>query len=193
MTNRTTTIRNAMWLPLRHPIFRKIWIASIFSNIGTWMHEVGAGWLMTSLAPDPLMVALVQAANTFPIFLLALPAGALADILDRRRYLIGTQVWLLLSAGLLGVFTLTGATNAGLLLTLTFAIGIGSGMMMPAWGAIIPELVPRQEIQSAVSLNSVAVNVSRAVGPALAGLVIAATGRGGVFALIAVSFGAVLL
>lgn len=193
MTNPGSTTKNVMWAPLRHPIFRKIWIASIFSNVGTWMHEIGAGWLMTSLAPDPLMVALVQAANSFPIFLLALPAGALADILDRRLYLIGTQIWMLICAGLLSVFTLTGMTSAPLLLAFTFAIGIGSGMMMPAWGAIIPELVPREDVQGAVSLNSVAVNVSRAVGPALAGLIIAATGPGVVFALNALSFGAVIL
>lgn len=182
-----------MWKPLRHRLFRVIWIASVFSNIGTWMHEVGAGWLMTSLAPDPLMVALVQAATTFPVFLLAVPAGALADILDRRRYLIATQIWMVIAAGLLGAFTLTGATNAALLLAFTFALGIGSGMMMPAWGAIIPELVPREDLHEAVSLNSVAVNVSRAVGPALAGLIIAATGPGVVFVLNAVSFVAVIL
>ncbi len=182
-----------MWAPLHHRIFRKIWIASVFSNIGTWMHEVGAGWLMTSLAPDPLMVALVQAATTFPVFLLALPAGALADILDRRRYLIVTQIWMAVAAAALGIFTLTGATNAALLLTFTFAIGIGAGMMMPAWGAIIPELVPREDIPAAVSLNSVGVNVSRAVGPALAGLIIAAYGPGIVFILNALSFITVIL
>ena len=185
--------RNSIWTPLRHPIFRKIWIASLFSNIGTWMHEIGAGWLMTSLAPEPLMVALVQAATTFPVFLLALPAGALADILDRRRYLIATQVWMALTAGLLGLFTLTGMTSAPLLLAFTFALGIGSGMMMPAWGAIIPELVPREDLHGAVSLNSVGINVSRAVGPALAGLVIAMTGTGVVFIINAISFIAVIL
>ena len=193
MSRQKTHVKHTMWSPLRHRIFRSIWIASIFSNVGTWMHEVGAGWLMTSLAPDPLMVALVQAATTFPIFLLALPAGALADILDRRNYLIGTQVWMAMAAGLLGLFTLTGATNAVLLLVLTFALGIGSGMMMPAWGAIIPELVPRDEIQGAVSLNSVGINVSRAVGPALAGMIVAATSPGVVFMLNAVSFGAVII
>ncbi|MBS1186389.1 MAG: transporter [Burkholderiaceae bacterium] len=193
MTKPRPIANTALWWPLRHPIFRKIWIASLFSNVGTWMHEVGAGWLMTSLAPDPLMVALVQAATTFPVFLLALPAGALADILDRRTYLIATQIWMGLAAGFLGLFTLTGAANATILLVFTFALGIGSGMMMPAWGAIIPELVPREEIQGAVSLNSVGVNVSRAVGPALAGLIIAATGPGVVFVLNAISFGAVIV
>lgn len=193
MTPSKPLAKNMMWAPMRHRIFRKIWIASVFSNIGTWMHEVGAGWLMTSIAPDPLMVALVQAATTFPVFLLALPAGALADILDRRRYLIATQIWMVVAAGILGVFTLTGATSALLLLVCTFALGIGAGMMMPAWGAIIPELVPREDVPGAVSLNSVGVNVSRAVGPALAGLIIAATGPGVVFIINALSFFAVIL
>lgn len=165
-----------------------LWIASIFSNIGSWMHEVGAGWLMTSLAPSPLMVALVQAATSAPVFLLALPAGALADIIDRRRYLIATQVWMMLAAAVLGVLTLAGLATAPLLLVLTFALGIGTAMMMPAWGAMTPELVPRQELHAAIGLNTVGMNVARAVGPALAGVIIAATGPGVVFILNAVSF-----
>lgn len=165
-----------------------LWIASIFSNIGSWMHEVGAGWLMTSLAPSPLMVALVQAATSAPVFLLALPAGALADIVDRRRYLIVTQVWMMVAAAVLGVLTLAGWTTAPWLLVLTFALGIGTAMMMPAWGAVTPELVPRHELHAAIGLNTVGMNVARAVGPALAGLIIAATGPGVVFILNAISF-----
>lgn len=176
------------WSPLRHRIFRVLWLASIFSNIGSWMHEVGAGWLMTSLAPSPLMVALVQAATTAPVFLLALPAGALADIVDRRRYLIATQVWMMVAAAVLGVLTLAGWTTAPLLLVLTFALGIGTAMMMPAWGAMTPELVPRAELHAAISLNTVGMNVARAVGPALAGLIVAAAGPGVVFLLNAISF-----
>src|SRR5665647_1861663 len=118
------------WAPLHHRVFRMLWIASIVSNIGSWMHEVGAGWLMTSLAPSPLMVALVQAATSAPVFLLALPAGALADIVDRRRYLIASQVWMMAAAALLGVLTLTGVTTAPILLILTFALGIGTAMML---------------------------------------------------------------
>jgi MFS family permease len=176
------------WAPLQNRVFRMLWIASIFSNIGSWMHEVGAGWLMTSLAPSPLMVALVQAATTAPVFLLALPAGALADIIDRRRYLIATQVWMMLAAAVLGVLTLVGWTTAPLLLMLTFALGIGTAMMMPAWGAMTPELVSRAELHAAIGLNTVGMNVARAMGPALAGLIIAATGPGVVFVLNAVSF-----
>lgn len=180
------------WAPLHNRVFRTLWIASVASNIGSWMHEVGAGWLMTSLAPNPLMVALVQAATTAPVFLLALPAGALADIVDRRRYLITSQVWMLAMAATLGVLTLAGLTTAPLLLLFTFALGIGNAMMMPAWGAITPELVPRAELQAAIGLNSMGLNVARAVGPALAGVIVAAAGPGAVFVLNAVSFLAVI-
>lgn len=180
------------WAPLRHKAFRMMWVASIVSNIGSWMHEVGAGWLMTSLAPSPLMVALVQAATTAPVFLLALPAGALADIVDRRRYLIASQIWMMLIAATLGVLTLSGVTTAPILLVFTFALGIGTAMMMPAWGAITPELVPRNELHATIALNSMGMNVSRSIGPALAGLIVAAAGPGMVFVLNAVSFLAVL-
>lgn len=158
------------------------------SNIGTWMHEVGAGWLMVTLSANPLMVALIQAATALPIFFLALPAGALADIVDRRRYLLGAQLWMLGCALLLGIMTLAGLTHAWSLLALTFALGIGSAMMTPAWAATMPELVPREELQPAISLNSLGVNVSRAIGPALAGLIVAAAGPAAAFMLNAVSF-----
>jgi MFS family permease len=191
-TNPIKTSVVSPWAPLQKKIFRMLWIASIVSNIGTWMHEVGAGWLMTSLSPTPMMVALVQAASSAPVFLLALPAGALADIIDRRHYLIATQIWMLFAAGTLGVLTLAGMTTAPILLFFTFALGIGTAMMMPAWGAIIPELVQRSELQAAVGLNTIALNVSRAVGPALAGLIVAAAGSGVVFILNALSFLAVI-
>ena len=180
------------WAPLHHKVFRMLWIASIFSNIGSWMHEVGAGWLMTSLAPSPLMVAMVQAATTAPVFLLALPAGALADIVDRRRYLIASQFWMMISAAILGVLTLSGLTTAPILLVFTFALGIGTAMMMPAWGAITPELVRRTELQAAIGLNTMGMNVSRSVGPAFAGLIVATVGPGMVFIVNALSFLAVI-
>jgi predicted MFS family arabinose efflux permease len=180
------------WTPLRHKVFRMLWIASVVSNIGSWMHEVGAGWLMTSLAPSPLMVALVQAATTAPVFLLALPAGALADIVDRRRYLIASQVWMMIIAATLGILTLSGLTTAPILLFFTFALGIGTAMMMPAWGAITPELVQRGELQAAISLNTMGMNVARSIGPALAGVIVAVAGPGAVFILNAISFLAVI-
>lgn len=181
------------WAPLRQPVFRMLWIASVVSNVGTWMREVGAGWLMTTLAPTPVMVALVQAANTLPVFLLALPAGALADIVDRRRYLIVSQAWMMVAALLLGVLTVAGATGAWTLLALTFALGIGNAMMMPAWGAVMPELVSRGELPAAVGLNAMGMNVSRAIGPALGGLIVLAAGPGAVFLLNAVSFVGVIV
>ncbi|TCV90049.1 MFS transporter [Sulfurirhabdus autotrophica] len=186
------SILSGPWAPLNHSVFRMLWIASIVSNIGSWMHEVGAGWLMTSLASSPLMVALVQAATTAPVFLLALPSGALADIVDRRRYLITSQVWMMVIAGTLGALTLWGVTTAPILLIFTFALGIGTAMMMPAWGAMTPELVERSELHAAIGLNTIGMNVSRSVGPALAGLIVATAGPGMVFILNAISFLAVI-
>src|ERR1043166_8105885 len=127
------------WSPLQTALFRNLWIATIVSNVGSWMQDVGAGWLMTSLSSSPSMVALVEAADSIPIMLLALPAGALADIVDRRRLLIAIQVYLLIVAGALGILTLLDATTAWLLLGFTFALGVGAAMMMPAWSAIVPD------------------------------------------------------
>lgn len=176
------------WDPLKRPLFRALWIATVVSNIGTWMHEVGAGWLMVTLDPRPIMVSLVQAATALPIFFLALPAGALADILDRRRYLMATQLWMLAAAALLGMLTLAGLASAWMLLGFTFALGIGAAMMTPAWAATLPELVPRGELQPAITLNSIAINLSRAIGPAIAGVVVTAAGSGAAFLLNALSF-----
>jgi MFS family permease len=165
----------------------------VASNIGTWMHNVGADWLMTSLAPSPWMVALMQTAENAPLFLLALPAGALADIVDRRRLLLYTQGWMLLSAVSLAVLTLLGLTTPWVLLILIFCLGLGSALNAPAWQAIIPELVPRSELPAAVSLNSVAFNIARAVGPALGGLLVAAVGSWAVFLLNSFSFVGVII
>jgi len=185
---------DSLWTPLRrHAVFRSLWLAGVVSNVGTWMQNVGAVWLMTSLSPSPLMVALVQTATSAPLFLLALPAGALADVVDRRRLLLVTQVWMMLAAAALGVMTLAGATTQGALLGLTFAMGIGSALSAPAWMAIIPDLVPRSELAEAVALNGVGVNIARAVGPALGGVVVAAAGSGTVFLVNAASFVGVIV
>src|SRR3954451_7639532 len=108
--------------PLREPLFRSLWLAAVISYTGTWMQNVGAGWLMTQLTVSPLMVALVQAATTLPVFLAILPAGALADMVDRRRFLLITQAWMVVAAGLLGILTLLGWTTPWLLLTFTFVL-----------------------------------------------------------------------
>ncbi|MCG6896237.1 MAG: MFS transporter [Thiocapsa sp.] len=176
------------WSPLRLSVFRWLWIATLASNIGTWMHDVGAGWLMTSLSPSAVMVALVQTATSLPIFLLALPAGALSDIVDRRRYLIVVQVWMALVAAFLAILALTDEVTAWTLVALTFAMGVGTAMMMPAWAAVTPELVPRVQLQPAIALNSLGINVARAIGPALAGVIVSLWGTGAVFALNALSY-----
>jgi MFS family permease len=183
-----TAATPSAWSPLQNGLFRSLWIATIVSNVGSWMQDVGAGWLMTSLSPSPSMVALVEAADSFPMMLLALPAGALADIVDRRRLLIAVQVYLLLVAGALGILTLLDLTSAWVLLGFTFALGVGGAMMMPAWSAIVPDLVRPDELSAAVALNSVAINASRAVGPAIAGVLVAAVGPWLVFVLNALSY-----
>jgi MFS family permease/quinol monooxygenase YgiN len=174
--------------PLRHHAFRMLWIASLASNTGMWVQNTAAGWLMTSLAPSPIMVSLVQAASMLPVFLLALPAGAFADILDRRRYLIFAQSWMCLMGLLLCLLTSLGMVGPWGLLALTFAIGAGSAMNFPAWAATTPELVPRQDLTQAIVLNGIGFNLARAVGPALGGLIIGLAGTGAAFAFNAACF-----
>jgi MFS family permease len=187
------TATASAWAPLRSPIFRALWIAQLVSNIGTWMQNVGAVWLMGSLGGSPALVALVQSAVTLPVFLTALPAGALADIVDRRRLLLFTQAWMLLSATALAVLTWQGAVTPGLLLALTFSLGLGTAMNMPAWQAIQPELVPRGEFPQAVALGSASINLGRSIGPAIGGLLVAAAGTEAVFLLNAISFLGILV
>jgi len=176
------------WSPLKNRLFRGLWIATIVSNVGTWMQDVGAGWLMTSLSSSPSLVALVEAADSLPVMLLALPAGAIADIVDRRRLLIATQVYLMVIAAALGILTWLNVMTPWMLLGFTFALGVGAAMVMPAWAAIVPELVPPEDLPSAVALNSIAINVSRTIGPAIAGVLVAAVGAWLVFILNALSY-----
>ena len=182
-----------IWQPLRRRAFFWLWTAAIVSNVGTWMHDTAAAWTMATLAPSPLMVSLMQTAMTFPFFVLALPAGALADIVDRRRMLIVTQAWMLAAATALGALALAGSMTPPRLLALTFAIGIGAAMNAPAWQATTPDLVPRPELPAAVALGGISVNVARAIGPALGGLLVGAAGAGPVFLLNAASFLGVLV
>src|SRR5258708_18062995 len=142
--DKETSMKASPWRPLRNALFRNLWIASIVSNVGTWMHDVAAGWLMTSLSPLPSMVALVEAADTLPVMLLAIPAGAIADIVDRRRLLIAVQFYFLVVISVLAVLTWAGLATPWLLLAFTFAVGVGTALAMPAFSAIIPELVPRE-------------------------------------------------
>jgi predicted MFS family arabinose efflux permease len=176
------------WAPLREPLFRSLWIAAVISYTGTWMQNVGAGWLMTQLTTSPLMVGLVQAAAAIPVFLVILPAGALADMVDRRRLLLFTQSWMVVAAAALGVLTLLHSVDPWVLLGFTFVLGLGAVMNDPAWQAITPEVVSPERHASAVALNSAGFNVARAVGPALGGIVVAIAGSGWSFLLNAVSF-----
>lgn len=180
------------WSPFRHKTFRWLWIASIASNIGTWMHEVGAGWLMTSLSENPMHIALVQVAGSVPMFFLALPAGAMADIVDKRRYLLKVQVWMATVAMLLAILTLSGMMTVELLLLLTLGMGIGTALTMPAWSALTPELVDKNDLSSAIALSSLGINVARAIGPAIAGVLVSLSGPWATFALNALSFFAVM-
>jgi len=152
------------------------------------MEDVGEAWLMTSLTSSTLLVALVETAGSLPVVLLAVPSGAFADLIDRRRLLLITQAWMLIVAATLGVLTVFGLTTPWLLLSLAFALGLGAAANAPAWEAITPELVTRADLPAAVTLGAVAFNVARAVGPALGGLLVAAFGSGAVFLLNALSF-----
>ena len=152
------------------------------------MRNVAAGWLMTELTLSPLMVSLVQAAYTLPVFLVILPAGALADLVDRRKFLLVTQGWMVFAAALLGVITLRGYVTPWVLLIFTFVLGLGAVMNDPAWQAITPEIVSAKRHAPAVALGSVGYNVARAVGPAIGGFVVAAAGAGVAFLLNAATF-----
>ena len=186
--NTVPMISAAAFTPLRHPAFRALWIASLASNIGLWIQNTTAGWLMTSLAPSPVMVSLVQAAAMLPVFLFALPGGALADILDRRLTLIAAQLWIAGAGLLLAALTALGQLDAWSLLALTFAIGAGTAVIFPAWAAATPELVPHDDLVQAVALNGVSFNLARALGPALGGFVMAAASPAAAFALNAAGF-----
>ena len=169
--------------PFRTVVFRNLWLATFAANISMWMNDVTAAWVMTSLTTSPVMVALVQTASTLPVFLLGLPSGALADIIDRRRYFAATQLWVALTALVLATLSLTGALTAPLLLALTFANGVGLAMRWPVFSAIVPEVVPRPQLGAAMALNGISMNLSRVVGPVAAGAILSAVGSGAVFVL----------
>ena len=164
------------WGAFGHAAFAVIWAASMVSNIGTAMFDTASGWLMTSLSADPLAVSLVQAAVSLPLFLFTLPAGALADVIDSRRLLIVVECGIVVVSAILAALVSLGLATTGALLIATFLLGVGGALTSPAWQSITPLLVPRQDLDSAVAANSVGYNLSRALGPALGGIVIAALG-----------------
>ncbi len=164
------------WAPLKRNVFLVLWCAGLISNIGTWVFNVTSGWLMTELSPSPLMVSLVQAATAMPIFLFALPAGALGDIFDRRKLLMVVLTILALILFIFAALIKRNILNAWLLLLFTFLVGAGTAFFTPTWQAIMPYLVPKKELHSAIALNGISMNFARAVGPAIGGLLLAAFG-----------------
>src|SRR4051812_12589555 len=176
------------WSPLTYQAFRALWISSTASHIGSYMTDVGQGWLMSSLTPSPLIVSLLLTAESLPFFLFGLPAGALADIIDRRRLLIVSQLAMAITVGTLAILSFAGLVTPGILLLLAFVLGIATAFNDPAWHAAIPELLPKEELGAGVTLNGVSVNVARTLGPAIGGFVVAAAGPTIVFVLDGLTF-----
>jgi MFS family permease len=162
--------------PLAQPVFAVLWVATVLGNTGSFMRDVASSWLMTDLSVSPAAVAMVQAAGTLPIFLLAIPAGVLTDILDRRKFLIAVQILLASVSLTLMALAHTGLLSVSSLIALTFLGGVGAALMGPTWQAIVPELVPRQDVKSAIALNSLGINIARSIGPAAGGLLLASFG-----------------
>jgi MFS family permease len=179
---------NNPWNSLNNRLFRGLWIATFISNLGSWMHQVADGWLMTTMSPDPFLVSLIQVLTTLPMFVMALPAGTLADLVDRRRYLLFTQTWMLVASGGMAFLTWRGWMNPELLLLTTFLMSLGVALNSPGWHSVTPEAVSRKDLPGAVALNGMALNCARAVGPALAGFVLLYYGAAVAFFLNSVSF-----
>ncbi|HEY6641520.1 MFS transporter [Povalibacter sp.] len=187
-SSRTAALPASSMAPLRHKTFAVLWLATVLGNTGTFIRDVASGWLMTDLSASPAAIAMIQVAGTLPIFLFAIPAGVLADILDRRKYLILIQLLLGCVSGTLMMLSLTGLLTVSTLIALTFVGGIGAALMSPTWQSIVPDLVPRGELRSAVALNSLGVNISRSIGPATGGLVLATFGAAATYCLDVLSY-----
>ena len=177
----------SQWSAFGYAAFTVIWAASVFSNMGTAMFDTASGWLITSLNADPLAVSLVQVAVSLPLFLFTLPAGALADVIDSRRLLIAVEIAIIVVSVIFAALVSLNLVTSAALLIVTFLLGAGGALTSPAWAAIIPQLVPRRDLDSATSANSVGFNLSRALGPALGGVIIAAVGLGAPFWIFAIS------
>lgn len=175
------------WQPLRQRVFRMLWIATVVSNVGSWMNDVGINWTMLTLSADPLSVAMVQAASSLPMFLFALPSGVMADIVDRRKYLLFSQIWVFIAAAGLTFMSWADMVTPGVLLIAAFLLSTGAAMSSPPFQAIVPDLVSKAELGPAIALNSLGINISRAIGPALGGLVLSFAGPWMVFLLNALS------
>lgn len=168
----------SVWAPLKHPAFRILTIGNVAILLGGWMQDIAVAWLMTSLAPEPIMVALLQTAIYLPFVVLSLPAGAIADIFNRRTVLLCSQVWVFIGVIILGLLTINGAMTSWLLLLLLFLVGLGWAMYSPAWNALAPELVPKEELENAIALNAASFNFCRGIGAAIGGVVVGSSGPG---------------
>lgn len=180
------------WSPLRNSVYRAMWLGSVASNIGTTMNDTAAVWTMATMTSSPYLVSLMQTMSSLPLFLLALPAGALADLVDRRRLILLAQSGALLTAAGMALLAWNGALTQTLLLLATFQLGVAAAFTMPAWQALIPEVVGREQLSAAISLNGVGFNIARSLGPIIGGLLLGALGPVPVFALNALSFAAVI-
>ena len=176
------------WQSLRNLSCRNLLATNLISDIGTFMQSVGAAWLMTSLTRNPLDIALIQTDSALPFFLLALPAGSIGDIFDRRKLILGTEMWMLVIAVVLTVATFAGVMTPWLLFLLALGLSIGDAVESPTWRAIFPELVAKEELPAALALNGIEFNLARAVGPDLGGFIVASVGVGPAFAFNALSF-----
>jgi MFS family permease len=165
-----------VWAVFRHRTFAIIWLATVASNIGAWMYNVASGWLMLSLDSDPFVVSMVQVANSLPMFFFAIPAGALVDIVDSRRFLLLGELAITLLSVLFAILVSRHLVGPANLLALSFLLAVGDALTAPAWQAVVTQLVAKSELSSAIASNSVGINVSRAIGPALGGFIIAAYG-----------------
>ena len=180
--------RKSFLSPLRHPVYRSIWSASIASNLGGLIQGVGAAWMMASISQSENMVALVQASTTLPLMLFSLVSGAIADNYDRRRVMLTAQVFMFATSVLLTACAYFGLVTPWLLLFFTFLIGSGTALNNPSWQASVGDMVPREDLPGAVSLNSVGFNITRSVGPAIGGMIVAAAGAAAAFAANTVSY-----
>ena len=189
----TNPAPSSLWRPLRSPTFRNLLIADVVSDVGTFMQSVGAAWLMVSLNAGPMYVALTQTASALPFFVFALPAGAIGDIVDRRKLILYAEIWMVSVAAVLAALTVSGLTTPLLLLILTFALSAGDAFESPTWRAVLPELVDKEDLAAASALNGIEFNFARAVGPALAGAIVALAGVGTAFLINTVSFAGVIL
>ena len=188
MAEAPNTPRAGAFAPLREKVFAVLWVATIIGNIGTFVRDVASSWLVTDLSAAPAAVALIQAASTFPIFLLAIPAGVLSDILDRRKFLIAIQLILASASLCLLALSATGLQTVTSLVAFTFVGGIGAALMAPTWQAIVPELVTKGDVKGAIALNSLGINISRAIGPALGGVLLASFGAAVTYGVDVISY-----